>query len=229
MRVRSLKRRELITFIGGAAAWPLVGHTQQPERIRRVGWLVPWPEKDAMTHASVKAFAHALDQLGWVEGKNIRIDYRFAAGDPNLYKTYAAELVGLSPDVLLAGATPAVAPLREQTRTTPIVFVRVTDPVGLGFVQSLARPGGNITGFSAIEGELMGKWLQLLKEIAPRVTRVGVIFNPDTAPFAKSFNLAIEAAAPSLGGEGNACSGSRRRGDRGGHRPPVSRGWRRPD
>jgi len=178
---------------------PLATRAQQSERIRRVGWLIPWPENDPIAQASVKTFAHALEQFGWIEGKNIRIDHRFAAGDPALYKTYAAELVGLSPDVLLAGASPAVAPLRQLTSTIPIVFVHVADPIGLGFVQSLARPGGNITGFSAFDAPMMGKWLQLLKEIAPGVTRVAVIFNPDTAPFASLFNRAIEAAAPSLG------------------------------
>src|SRR6266849_647346 len=177
---------------------PLATRAQQPERMRRVGWLIPWPENDPLAQASVTTFAHALKQFGWLEGKNIRIDYRFAAGDPTLYQTYAAELVGLSPDVLLAGASPAVPPLRQLTRTIPIVFVHVADPVGLGFVQSLARPGGNITGFSAFDAPMMGKWLQLLKEIAPGVTRVAVIFNPDTAPFAPLFNRAIEAAAPSL-------------------------------
>jgi putative ABC transport system substrate-binding protein len=137
--------------------------------------------------------------LGWVEGKNIRIDYRFAAGDPDLYKTYAAELVALSLDVLLAGNTPAVEALRQQTRTTPIVFVLVSYPVELGFVQGLARPGGNVTGFSAYDAPIMGKWVQLLKEIAPGVTRVVVIFNPGAAPFATFFNRSIEAAAASFG------------------------------
>jgi putative tryptophan/tyrosine transport system substrate-binding protein len=194
-----VKRREFIAVLGSAAAWPLAGHAQQPERLRRVGWLVPWPETDPVAQASVKAFAQALGQLGWIEGENIRIDHRFAAGDPALYRTYAAELVGLSPDVLLAGASPAVAPLRQLTSGIPIVFVHVADPVGLGFVQSLARPGGNITGFSAFDAPIMGKWLQLLKDLAPSVTRVAVIFNPDTAPFASLFNRAIEAAAPSFG------------------------------
>jgi putative tryptophan/tyrosine transport system substrate-binding protein len=194
-----VRRRHLIAVIGGAALWPLVGYAQQPEPMRRVGWLAPWPEKDPIMQASVKALAHALEKLGWVEGKNIQIDYRFAAGDPALYNAYAVELVDLSPDVLLAGASPAVAPLRQLTSTIPIVFVLVADPVGLGFVQSLARPGGNVTGFSAYDAPLMGKWLQLLKEIEPRVTRVTVIFNPDTAPFAPLFNRAIEAAAPSFG------------------------------
>ena len=152
-----------------------------------------------MARASVAAFAQALGRFGWIEGKNIRIDYRFAAGDPTRFKTYAAELVGLMPDVLLAGASLAIAALRQQTRTIPIIFVNVSDPLGQGFVESLARPGGNITGFTAYDAPLMGKWVQLLKEIAPSVTRVVVIFNPDTAPYATSLNRAIEAAAPSFG------------------------------
>jgi len=153
----------LIAAFLGAAAWPLAGRTEQPERTRRVGVLLLWPENDPMARASVTAFAQALGHLGWIEGKNIRIDYRFAAGDPNLFKTYAAELVGLMPDVLLADASLAIAALRQQTRTIPIVFVNVSDPLGQGFVKSLARPGGNITGFTAYDAPLMGKWVQLLK------------------------------------------------------------------
>jgi putative ABC transport system substrate-binding protein len=194
-----LNRRWFITVLGGAAAWPLAGHAQQPEQVRRLGVLLPYPPNDPVTRAILTAFADGLGRFGWVEGKNIRIDYRFAAGDPALYKAYGAELVGLSPDAIFASASPAVAALRQQTRTIPIVFVQVVDPVGLGFVQSLARPGGNITGFSAYDAELMGKWLQLLKEVAPGVTRIAVIFNPETAPFAPLFNQAIKAAAPSVG------------------------------
>jgi len=194
-----MRRRGLITVLVGATAWPLVGHAQLPERVRRVGVLNAFPENDPFDRASLTAFASALGHLGWVEGENIRIDYRFAAGDPTLFKTYAAELVGLSPDAILASNTPAVAALRQQTRTIPIVFVRVADPVGQGFVQSLARPGGNITGFSSFDAPLMGKWLQLLKEIAPGVTRVAVIFNPDTTRYASLADRAIEAAAPSFG------------------------------
>jgi putative ABC transport system substrate-binding protein len=194
-----MRRREFIAVFSGAAAWPLAGHAQQPERMRRVGVLLPWPEKDPVAQSSVKAFAQALGRFGWVEGKNIRIDYRFGAGDPALYKTYATELVGLAPDAILADVLPAVVAVREQTRTIPIVFLFVPDPVGLGLVQSLARPGGNITRFSSYDAELMGKWLQLLTEIAPGVTRVTVIFNPDTAPFAPLFYHAIEGAAPSFG------------------------------
>jgi putative ABC transport system substrate-binding protein len=194
-----VRRREFITVLGGAAAWPVAGHAQQTERVPRVGGLIPWPENDPIARASVRAFAQALGRFGWVEGKNIHVDYRFAAGDPALFKAYAAELVGLSPNAILASSTPAVATLLQQTHTIPIVFVRVMDPVGLGFVQSLARPGGNITGFSAFDAAMMGKWLQLLKEIAPVVTRVAVIFNPNTVPYAPLLYGAIEAAAPSFG------------------------------
>jgi putative tryptophan/tyrosine transport system substrate-binding protein len=195
-----VKRRELIILLGGAAlAWPLAAVGQQPERVRRVGVLLGFPENDPLAQRIVPAFARALGRFGWVEGKNIRIDYRFAAGDPALYKTYAAELVGLMPDAILASPGPAVAALREQTHTVPIVFVLLPDPIGLGFVQSLARPGGNITGFSSFDAPLMEKWLQLLKEVAPSVTRVVVIFNPDTSFGHPLFSRAIEAAAPLVG------------------------------
>jgi putative ABC transport system substrate-binding protein len=194
-----MRRRELLLLMGGAAAWPLAVHAQQPERLRRLGVLIAFPESDPRAQEYVTAFGQALGRFGWVGGKNIRIDYRFPAGDPALYKTYAAELIGLSPDVILASTTPAVAALRQLTRTIPIVFVLVVDPVGQGFVQSVARPGGNITGFSAFDAPIMGKWLQLLKEVAPGVARVAVIFNPDTQPYGTFFNHAIESAAPSFG------------------------------
>jgi putative ABC transport system substrate-binding protein len=194
-----MRRRAFIVALGGAALQPLAGHAQHAERMRRVGVLMPNDENNPISQAFVTTFAGALRHLGWVEGKNIRLDYRFAVGDPTLFKTYAAELVSLSPDSILAGTSMAVAALREQTRTIPIVFVLVADPVGLGFVESLARPGANITGFSSFDAPLMGKWLQLLKEIAPSLTRVAVIFNPDTAPQASLADRAIEAAAPSFG------------------------------
>jgi putative ABC transport system substrate-binding protein len=194
-----IERREFIALLGGTAAWPLAARAQQPERMRRVGALVAFGEKDSIGQACAAAFRHGLERLGWVEGRNIQVDYRFAAGDLALYRTYAAELVGLSPDAILAGASPAVAALRPLTNNIPIVFVLVVDPVGQGFVQSLAWPGGNITGLSAYDAPLMGKWLEFFKEIAPGVRRVAVIFNPETAPFAPLFNRAIEAAARSLG------------------------------
>jgi len=199
VRIRSLGRRAFTAVLAGAAAWPLAGHSKLPERVRRVGVLISWPENNPTTQASVAALRQALAGLGWVEGGSIRIDYRFAAGDPTLIQTYAAELVGMSPDVILASTTPGLAAVRQQTRAIPIVFVVVLDPVGQGFVQSLARPGGNITGFAIPDAPIMGKWLQLLTEVAPHVTRLAVIFNPDTALAAALDNRAIEAAAPSLG------------------------------
>jgi len=195
-----VRRREFVSILAGATAWPFAGHAQQTPRIPRVGVLIHWPEKDPFAQASVTVFAQAMGRFGWVERKNIRIEHRFAAGNPSLYKTYASELVGLAPDAILASTPLAVAALRDQTRTIPIVFVLVADPVGLGVVQSLARPGGNITGFSSYDAPIMGKWLQLLKEIAPRVTRIAVIFNAETASsYAQLSNRAIEAAAPSFG------------------------------
>jgi putative ABC transport system substrate-binding protein len=195
-----MRRRELMLLLGGAViVWPLAGHAQQPERLRRLGVLMLFREHDPNTQPFVMAFAQALERFGWVEGKNIRIDYRFATGDRTLYKTYAAELIGLAPDAILANRSPAVRTLRQQTRTVPIVFVDVSDPAGQGFIQSLARPGGNITGFSMPDAPIYGKWLQLLKEIAPGITRVAVIFNPDNHPIAALNSRAIEDAAPSLG------------------------------
>jgi putative tryptophan/tyrosine transport system substrate-binding protein len=198
-------RRKILAGIAAALTLtPLAGHAQQPERMRRIGVLIGFSENDPVIQRMVSAFTNALERYGWVQGKNIRIDYRFAAGDPTLYKTYAAEIVGLMPDAILASPGTVVAALREQTRTIPIVFVLMPDPLGQGFVQSLARPGGNITGFSSYDAPLMGKWLQLLKEVAPSVTRVAVIVNPDTAfaplpVFALLLNRAIEAAGPSIG------------------------------
>jgi putative tryptophan/tyrosine transport system substrate-binding protein len=193
-----MRRRAFVTALGGVALLPLAGRAQQRGRMGRVGVLLTSAENDPPTQAMLTTIAQALARFGWVEGKNIRIDYRFAAGDPALFKTYAAELVGLMPDAILATTTPGVAALRQQTGTIPIVFVFVADPVGQGFVQSLARPGGNVTGFSSFDTALLGKWLQLLKEVAPGLTRVTAIFNPDTTPYA-FFNRGIEPAGASLG------------------------------
>jgi putative ABC transport system substrate-binding protein len=168
-----MQRREFITVLGGVAALPLTARAQQ-EPVRHVGALLAYRENDPLGQAAAKAFAQAMEHFGWIEGRNIAIEYRWAAGDPILYKTYAAELVGLAPDAILAGASPAVEALRALTHTIPIVFVLTVDPVGLGFVQSLARPGGNITGFSNYDAPLMGKWLGMLKEVAPGIMRVAV-------------------------------------------------------
>ena len=188
-----MRRRELIAMLGAATAWPLAAAAQQPERIRRIGVLLGFPENQPFTQAIVKAFRQALERYGWIERKNISIDYRFASGDPALYRAYAGELVDLAPDVILASPGPGVFSLRQRTRTIPIVFVLLPDPVALGVVQSLARPGGNITGFASYDASMIGKWLQLLKEVAPGVRRVAVIFDPDTA-YAPSLDPVIEAA-----------------------------------
>lgn len=171
-----MRRREFITVLSGTAAWPHVAHAQQAERMRRLGALYSGDESFL---PFVTAFAHALERLGWRDGENIRIDYRFAAGNPALFKKYAAQLVGLAPDAVLASTSPAVLAVEEQTHTIPIVFVIVPDPVALGLVQSVAHPGGNITGFASYDASIIGKWLQLLKQAAPAVTRVAIIFNPD--------------------------------------------------
>src|SRR5262245_59392671 len=177
-----IRRREFMTLLGGAtAAWPIAARGQQAERLRRLAWLIAFPEKSPLAQQIVAAVAQALQRLGWVEGRNIHIEYRFAAGEPGLFKSYAADLVGRSPDVILASTTPAAAAVRELTRTIPIVFVLVPDPIAEGFVQSFPRPGGNMTGFISYDAPLIGKWVQLLKEIAPGITGVAAIFNPDTA------------------------------------------------
>jgi ABC-type uncharacterized transport system substrate-binding protein len=194
-----MKRREFISLIGGAAAaWPLVVRAQQPERMRRVGLLMGHPEGDAEGQASLVAFQRALQELGWTEGRNIRIDIRWAGAEPDKARTFAKELVGMTPDVIVPSTNLVTAILQQETQTIPIVFVFVGDPVGSGFAASQARPGGNLTGFAIFEPAIGGKWLQILKEIAPQVTRAAVILHPET-PVNVGFLRAAEAAAPSLG------------------------------
>ena len=175
-----MKRREFLTLVGGAAsAWPLTARAQQGERMRRIGVLTSGAaadDPDGQTRRA--AFVQELKQLGWTDGRNMRIDYRWGAGDADKLRKYAAELVALAPDVIMASGTATVAPLLQATHTVPIVFAQVTDPVGAGFVDSLAKPGGNATGFVLFEYSISGKWLELLKEIAPRVNRAGVIRDP---------------------------------------------------
>ena len=178
-----MRRREFISLFGGAAAaWPLAARAQRAERMRRIGVLVGSAESDPESVPRVTAFERGLAELGWASGRKVLIDYRWAAGDYAHMQVLARELVELQPDVLLASSTPVVAALARETGTIPIVFVVVSDPVGSGFIESLARPGGNMTGFINIESSLGGKWLELLKEIAPRISRVAAMFNPDTAP-----------------------------------------------
>src|SRR5215467_9982562 len=193
-----MRRRQFITFLGGAAAaWPLAARAQSSPQ-RRIGVLMNGPATDAELQSHLAAFVHGLRQLGWVEGQNLRVDIRWPPGDAALAQTYAAQLIGLMPDVILAVTTVNLEVVRQATSTVPVVFVRVSDPVAQGFVASLPKPGGNLTGFSGAEFSVGGKWLDLLKEIAPGLARVAIMFNPDTAPQAKFFTRSIEAAASSL-------------------------------
>jgi putative ABC transport system substrate-binding protein len=192
-----MKRREFIAFIGGAAAWPLAARAQQSGRIRRLGVLMGTAESDPEIQARVNAFRQRLQELGWTDGRNIRIDYRFAAGDPIRLRAYAAELVGLAPDVMFVSSPPTLRVLREQTHTIPIVFVGVADPAGASFVESLARPGGNLTGFTNFEFSIAGKWLELLKEFVPHISRAAVLQNP-TNPTAAGYLRVVDAAARSM-------------------------------
>ena len=198
-----MRRREFITLLGGAAAaWPLAARGQESERMRRIGVLLPGTANDAEYQARMVAFLQGLQQLGWSDGRNVRIDIRWAAGDANLIRKYVAELIALAPDVILAPGNTTVGPLLQATRAVPIVFTTLLDPVGAGFVESLARPGGNATGFIAFEYGLSGKWLELLKQIAPSLTRVAILRDPTTAAGIGQF-AAIQSVAPSLSVEVN--------------------------
>jgi hypothetical protein len=192
-----IRRRAFITLLGGAAAaWPLAARAQQPaERTRRIGVLMSLADTDPEAQARVAAFRKGLQTLGWAEGRNVRIDIRWAASDAALMQRFAKELIALQPDLILSHNTPTTASLLQQTRTIPIVFVIVSDPVGSGFVASFPRPGGNVTGFTNIEPTMAGKWLELLKEIAPSVARVALLFNPATTPYAEYYLGPLKAAA----------------------------------
>ena len=201
-----MRRRDFITLLGGtAAAWPLAAQAQQPERMRRIGVLMGWPESDPEAPSLLASFVQELQKLGWVEGRNLRTDTRWwIPADPESTHRFAKELVALQPDLILSQTTPTTAALLQETRTIPIVFALPADPVGSGFVASLARPGGNATGFTIMEGSLGGKWLELLKEIAPRVTRVVALFNPATAPYFEIYLKPFYAAAASFAVEATA-------------------------
>jgi putative ABC transport system substrate-binding protein len=195
----NIGRREFISAFGGAVvAWPLAGRAQQTSRMRRIGVLMGQAEGDPEGQARVAAFRLGLQELRWTEGNNIRIDIRWGAGDATRIKAFVAELVNLTPDVILGVNTPVVRALKQATQTIPIVFAALSDPIGDSIVTSLSKPGGNITGFSGFDPAIAGKWLQLLKEISPGIARVAVIFNPDTAPHSL-FWPAFEAAAPLVG------------------------------
>jgi putative ABC transport system substrate-binding protein len=193
-----MRRREFITLFGGAAvAWPLAARAQRSDRVRRIGALMSLAADDPQSPGRIAAFVLGLQESGWTDGRNVRVDYRWAMGDPDRYRKYAAELVALAPDVIL-GVGQAIVELQRATRSVPIVFVQVTDPVGRGFVASLARPGGNVTGFTQFEFSMSGKWLELLKQIAPRVTRAAVLRDPTISSGIGQFG-AIQSVAPSLG------------------------------
>ena len=191
-----MRRREFITLIGGAAAWPLAARAQT-KPMRRIGVLMGLVANDPEAQSRMVAFENGLRELGWVKGRNLSIEYRWA-GDGNVLRDHAAELLAMTPDLILANSTPVTVALREQSQTVPIVFTQVTDPVGQGLVPNLAHPGGNLTGFTSFEFSIGTKWLEALKQTAPRVTRVALMFNPQSAPYADLFLRPVEAAAPSF-------------------------------
>ena len=193
-----MKRREFITLLGGAATWPVEARAQHRDRMRLIGLLMGYAESDTIVQSYLAAFRVALARLGWTEGGNLRIELRWGASDPNRTKTFAKELVELRPDAILGVTTGAVSALARETSTIPIVFAIVIDPIGNGFAASLAHPGGNITGFTVLDSAIGGKWVDLLKEIAPRTERVALLFNPATAPPIQSLLASIQTAASSV-------------------------------
>jgi putative ABC transport system substrate-binding protein len=194
-----MRRRDFIVGLGSAAAWPVAARAQQPDSMRRIGVLMPYDETDPEAQAYLSAFTQGLAELGWTDGRNVRMEVHWAAGNIDLMRIFAKELVDLKPDVILVNTTPATAALQRATRTIPIVFASVSDPVGDGFVADLPRPGGNITGFIFTEAAMAGKCLELLTEIAPDVKRVAMMFNPEAMPSGGLYYLpAFEAAARSL-------------------------------
>ena len=197
MHFHRLKRREFITLVGGAAAWPLTGRAQQPDRMRRIGVLGGFAENDPEMKARLAAFQQGLERLGWIEGRNVRIDYRFAPAGAGQAQALAKELVALQPDVIFAHSTPVAAAMKGESQIIPIVFVSVSDPIGSGFVASLARPGGNLTGMLLYEDGITGKWFAMLKEIAPRLERAALVANPKTTNY-DYFLRSAKAVAPSL-------------------------------
>jgi len=192
-----LRRREFITFLAGAAAWPLTARAQQGDRARRMGVLVPGDENDPVGKTIFSAFTQALANLGWTDGRNVRIERRWAGADINRIRALAQQLVGLQPDIIVTTATAGTIAVQRETRTIPIVFVNVGDPVASGLVPRLDRPSGNVTGFATYEATLGGKWLELLSEMAPGLNRVATMFNPDTTPVS-TYVPSLEKAARSL-------------------------------
>jgi putative tryptophan/tyrosine transport system substrate-binding protein len=193
-----ISRRRFFAVVGGAASWPLAGRAQQIDLRRQIGVLMSISETDSDGQAWVEVFRKELEKFGYIDGGNVNILLRWAAGDPNQIRRLARELVDLRVDVILASTSPAVAALQHETRTIPIVFAQVADPVGQGFVSNMARPGANITGFTQFEFSMGGKWVEVLKELAPRITCIALMFNPDTAPYAGRYSRSFETAAAAL-------------------------------
>ena len=189
-----MRRREFISLVGGAAAWPLVARAQGSQKMRRVGVLFGIAEADPLAKDRIKGFRLGMRDLGWIEGRNIQIEYRFAAANLETIKWSMEELIRLAPDVIVANTTPVLAALQSATSTIPIVFVVVNDPVGQGFISNIAHPGGNITGFSFIEPEIIGKWINLLADIKPNLSRAALMFNPDTAPYYDGYLRSFRAS-----------------------------------
>jgi putative ABC transport system substrate-binding protein len=196
-----LRRRDFITLLGGTAGWSLAAHAQQPDRVRRIGVLMPDTENDPESRASIMAFEQELQQSGWTERRNVRIDYRWTDGKVDLARAAASELLSLTPDVIVTDGGQGLGELRHAALTVPIVFMEINEPVFYGFVENLEHPGRNMTGFTGLEPSVGAKWLELLKEIAPRVTRIAVIFNSRTAPGAVLFSRSAEAVAQQFAAE----------------------------
>src|ERR1700720_4410989 len=197
MHFDHLRRRNFIALLGSAATWPIAARARQHGQMPRIGVLMSFGANDPEAQSRVAAFENGLRKLGWLRGHNLSIEYRWA-DDPDVLRTDATELVGMAPDLILVNSTPATAALQEQRQAVPIVFTQVTDPVGEGLVSNLTRPGCHLTGFTSFEFSMDTKWLETLKQVAPRVTRVALVFNPQTAPFADLFWRPIEAVAPSF-------------------------------
>jgi putative ABC transport system substrate-binding protein len=195
-----MRRREFITLVASAAAWP-VARAQQPNRMRRIGVLMAFTENDQQGIARVAAFRDGLQKLGWAQGRNIHVDTRWAGANTKTINRFAKELVALQPDLILSNSTPTTLALLQQTRTIPIIFAVVSDPIGSGFVANFARPGGNVTGLTSIEPTMAGKWVELLKKVAPQVARVAILFNPTTATYAEYFLNPFKSAAAFFGVE----------------------------
>ena len=188
-----MRRREFITLLGGAGTWPLAAQAQQPQRLRRVAVLLGIPENDPETNARLKAFRLGMRDAGWIEGRNVQIEYRFAGTDRDSISKHVAELIREAPDVIVANSTPVMAVLRPATTTIPIVIAMVNDPVGQGFISNLKRPGGNITGFSFIDFEIVGKWINLFGDVKPNLSRIALMFNPDSVPYYDAFLQSLKA------------------------------------